>query len=80
MDKRYAMLRKKMERFNAWEAGELNKIPELDRLQQFLILYDLGKFYDKNVLKQTQFKHLEGLIKTSKKLRTAQMKLINTTG
>ena len=80
MDKRYLMLRNKMERFNAWEAMERNKISEADRLKQFLILYDLGKLHDKNVLKQTHDRHLEGLIGISERLRAAQNKSKNITG
>jgi len=80
MDKRYSMLRKKMERFNIWESCEQRKISVADRLQQFLILYDLGKLYDKNVLNTTHNKHLECLIRTNKRLRAAQIKSINTTG
>lgn len=71
------MLRKKMERFNKWETIEQKKISDLDRFQQFLALYDLGKLYDDVILKQTQDNHLMGLVRTNKQLRMATLQLAN---
>lgn len=71
MDKRYLLLREKMGRYNTWEIEEQIKLSELDRLKQFFILYDLGQMHSKNTIQQAHDAHLKCLIKTNKRLKTA---------
>lgn len=78
MDNKYIMLRKKMERFNQWEAIEQKKLSESDRFEQFLTLYDLGRLYDEDKLKRIHNNHLMGLVSTNKRLRIAHLKSSST--
>ncbi len=69
MNPQFEMLRKKMERFNAWEAENRRKLSLATRLEQFIILYDLAKRQSDGIQKKMHEDHLESLVKTCKKLR-----------
>jgi hypothetical protein len=71
MDRQFEMLRKKMERFNQWEAENRRGLSMVNRLEQFVALYDLGKMHCNETLKM-HGDHLNAIIKTSKRLKKAK--------
>ena len=69
MDNRFRALRKKMERFNEWEAENRKGLTAKQRLKQFLVLYDLGEMYEDDIRKKMNEEHLNALIRTSERFR-----------
>ena len=69
MDRRFSTLRKRMERFNEWEAENRRGLTKIQRLEQFLVLYDLGKMYDDVILNKMNEEHLNALIRTGERFR-----------
>ena len=69
MDRQFEMLRKKMERFNEWEAENRRGLSMVNRLEQFVALYDLGKMHCNETLKKMHENHLNGIISTSGRFR-----------
>ena len=69
MKEKYHMLRKKMARFNKWETDHCRGLTLEERLQQFFILYSLGKLHRDEVLNKIHEEHRMGLVKTSERLR-----------
>jgi hypothetical protein len=59
------MLRNKMEKFNEWEAENRRGLSTIKRLEQFIILYDLGKMHDDQILKKMNEDHLNSIIRSS---------------
>ena len=69
MKEKYQMLRKKMARFNEWETNNYRGITLEERLQQFFVLYNLGKLNHDEVLNKIHEDHLMGLVKTNERLK-----------
>jgi hypothetical protein len=74
MENKYEMLRKKMTQFNIWEAESLKGLSATNRLKQFFALYELGQMHDDDTLNKMHDSHLNGIIRTSEKLRRAIIK------
>jgi hypothetical protein len=68
MEERYDMLRKKMERYSAWEDVGRRSLNLENRLKQFFALHDLLRLYGDDVLKKLHEDHLMALIKTRRRL------------
>jgi len=77
MDKQLQVLRKKMERFNAWEAENHLGLSISKRMEQFVILYDLAAMYDDKILMKMNKDHLDMIVSINKRLNQAS-KLIST--
>jgi hypothetical protein len=69
MQNKYEMLRKKMARFNEWEATNRKTLTTEKRLEQFLALYELGSVSGEETIKRAHEEHLKGIIETNKRLR-----------
>lgn len=69
MKEKYQMLRKKMAKFNKWETENSKCLTLEERLQQYFVLYSLGKLHHEEVLNKIHEEHLMGLIETSERLR-----------
>jgi len=68
MKEKYQMLRKKMARFNRWEVENCRDLTSEERLEQYFVLYNLGKLHRESVLARIHEEHLMGLIKTNERL------------
>ena len=69
MEKKYEILRAKMARFNEWETENYRSLTLEERLQQFFVLYNLGKLHHDEVLNRIHEDHLMGLVKTNERLK-----------
>jgi hypothetical protein len=58
-----------MARFNEWQTENYRGLSLEERLQQFLVLYNLGKLHNNEVLNKIHEDHLMGLVKTGERLR-----------
>jgi len=74
MKNAYEMMLVKMSKFNEWERNYMQNLPVQKRLEQFLILYDLGLDSPKETIKRMRKKHLQSLIKTKKILKKVKKK------
>ena len=69
MDIKFQAFRKKMERFNDWEVANHCGLSPATRMQQFIMLYDLGKMYGDNILRRMNNEHLNSIIDTTRKFK-----------
>ncbi len=74
MDKRYKLFQNKMTRFNVWENQNLKRLNSTNRLEQFLILYDIGQKHSGETVKRMHEEHLTGIIKMVERLKKAKKK------
>ncbi len=54
--------------FNRWEMKERRKLTARKRLDQFLVLYDLNRYFSAEQKERFHREHLEGLIEVQKLL------------
>ncbi len=72
MDKSYKLFQHKMAKFNSWENDNIKKLDSTHRLEQFLILYDIGQKHSDDTVKQMHEEHLSGIIKMVERLKKAK--------
>ena len=72
MDRQFEILRKKMERFNEWEAENRRQLNIINRLEQFITLFDLGKMHCDETQKKMHENHLNSIISASGRLKKAK--------
>ena len=69
MKNAYEMMLVKMSKFNEWERNYMQNLPVQKRLEQFLILYNLGLDSSKETVEKMRKEHLQSLIETKKILK-----------
>ena len=71
MDNAYRVMLDKMERFNIWERDYVKSLPLERRLDQCLILFELGLDYQKDIVEKMRRDHLQSLVETKRLSRDA---------
>jgi len=65
----YEAMRDKLSRFNDWERRMESRLSSDERLNRFLLLYDLGRASDPGVIRRRHEEHLQALIAAGKRLK-----------
>lgn len=76
MSEEYKALRKRMARFNGWEAMNRKNLSAEKRLAQFLTLYDLGRRHGEQTIMRAHEEHLRGIVETNRRLKRRQPRYI----
>jgi hypothetical protein len=71
MNNQFQMLRTKMEKYNSWEAENRLSLSAIKRLEQFVMLYDLGKMHDEKIVRQMNEEHLNSILEITHRLKHA---------
>lgn len=69
MKNKYRVLLDKMSKFNAWEKAYNRAVPVEKRIEQFVNLFDLGRYLPAGVVERAHEEHVKHLIDVKKRLK-----------